>query len=120
MPGGGLLRLFNVSYGGQASWLVPLSLMMVSVGLWVTRRRPCADLLRAGFVLWCGWLVLTGMVFSLMQGIIHEYSTVALALAIGALVGGGSTAPGEIAAWVAASYTAITVGGTVVYDLSVR
>jgi len=33
---------------------------------------------------------------------------------------GGSTVPREIAAWVAANYTATTVGGTTVYDLTAR
>jgi 4-amino-4-deoxy-L-arabinose transferase-like glycosyltransferase len=41
-------------------------------------------------VLWGGWLVATGLVFSLMQGIFHAYYTVALAPAVGALVGMGS------------------------------
>ncbi len=38
-------------------------------------------------ILWGGWLVVTGVVFSLSQGIIHSYYTVALAPAIGAIVG---------------------------------
>jgi hypothetical protein len=43
-------------------------------------------------VLWGGWLLVTGIVFSLGEGIIHEYYTVALAPAIGALAGiGGVT-----------------------------
>jgi len=85
----GLLRLFGDSYGGQASWLMPLAVIVLAAGLWATRRRPRTDLLRAGFVLWGGWLAVTSLVFSFMAGIIHEYYTVALAPAIGALVGGG-------------------------------
>ena len=41
-------------------------------------------------VLWGGWLLVTGLVFSLAQGIIHPYYTVALAPAIGAIVGIGT------------------------------
>ncbi len=82
----GLLRMFNDSYGGQASWLIPAALVLMLVGFWITWRRP---LYRAGFVLWGGWLLTTALTFSFMQGIIHEYYTVALAPAIGALVGGG-------------------------------
>src|SRR6185436_4923025 len=37
-------------------------------------------------LLWGGWLVVTGAVFSLMAGIFHAYYTVALAPAIAALV----------------------------------
>ncbi len=36
--------------------------------------------------MWGGWLVVTGLVFSYMEGIIHPYYTVALAPAIAALV----------------------------------
>ncbi len=46
--------------------------------------------LRAGLTLWLGWLLVTGLTFSLMAGIFHPYYTVALAPAIGALVGIGA------------------------------
>jgi 4-amino-4-deoxy-L-arabinose transferase-like glycosyltransferase len=41
--------------------------------------------------MWGLWLVLHAAVFSLMSGIIHSYYVVAMAPAIGALVGGGLT-----------------------------
>jgi 4-amino-4-deoxy-L-arabinose transferase-like glycosyltransferase len=85
----GLLRMFDDSYGGQASWLIPAALVLMLVGFWITARRPRTDMFRAGLVLWGGWLLTTALTFSLMQGIIHEYYTVALAPAIGALIGGG-------------------------------
>jgi 4-amino-4-deoxy-L-arabinose transferase-like glycosyltransferase len=90
----GLLRMFNDSFGAQASWLIPAALLVLGVGLVVTLRRPRTDRARAALLLWGGWLVLTGLVFSLSRGIIHEYYTVALAPAIGALVGIGG-----VAAW---------------------
>ncbi len=40
-------------------------------------------------ILWGGWLLVTGMAISLGKGIIHEYYTVALVPAIGALIGIG-------------------------------
>ena len=40
-------------------------------------------------MLWGGWLLVTGLMFSFMAGIFHAYYTVALAPAIGALVGMG-------------------------------
>ena len=52
---------------------------------------PRTDRTRAALVLWGGWLVVTGGAFSLGQGIIHPYYTVALAPAIGAIVGIGAT-----------------------------
>ena len=58
------------------------------------RRRPRAAHRprRAALLLWGGWLVVTGLVFSLMAGIFHAYYTVALAPAIAALVGIGGAA----------------------------
>jgi 4-amino-4-deoxy-L-arabinose transferase-like glycosyltransferase len=41
--------------------------------------------------MWGGWLFVSGAVFSLSQGIIHPYYSVALAPAIGAIVGIGAT-----------------------------
>lgn len=85
----GWFRMFNDQFGAQASWLIPAALLVLVAGLLFTVRRPRTDRTRAALVLWGGWLVLTGLVFSLSQGIIHEYYTVALAPAIGALAGGG-------------------------------
>lgn len=88
----GLGRLFSASYGGQIAWLLPAALAMIAVLLWVCRRGARSDLTRAAVLGWGGWLVVTGAVISFSQGIIHEYYTVALAPAIGALVGIGSAA----------------------------
>ncbi len=82
----GVLRLFNSLMGGQASWLLPAALLALVIGLWSTRRAPRTDRTRAALLLWGGWLVVSGLVFSLASGIIHPYYTVALAPAIAALV----------------------------------
>jgi 4-amino-4-deoxy-L-arabinose transferase-like glycosyltransferase len=82
----GVLRLFNNLMGGQASWLLPAALLALLIGLWSTRRAPRTDRTRAALLLWGGWLVVSGLVFSLASGIIHPYYTVALAPAIAALV----------------------------------
>jgi 4-amino-4-deoxy-L-arabinose transferase-like glycosyltransferase len=84
-------RLFLKSFGGQISWLIPGALIGLVAALWMTRRAPRTDHTRSGFLLFGGWLVLTGLVFSYAQGIIHPYYSVALAPAIGALVGMGGT-----------------------------
>jgi 4-amino-4-deoxy-L-arabinose transferase-like glycosyltransferase len=59
---------------------------------WVSRRAVRTDRTRAAALLWGGWLVVTGLVFSYMDGIIHPYYMVALAPAIAALVGIGGMA----------------------------
>jgi 4-amino-4-deoxy-L-arabinose transferase-like glycosyltransferase len=86
----GLDRLFNASFGGQISWLLPAALILLVAGLGFTLLRTRTDRTRAAFLLWGGSLAVTALVFSLAAGIIHPYYTVALAPPIGALVGIGS------------------------------
>jgi 4-amino-4-deoxy-L-arabinose transferase-like glycosyltransferase len=86
----GWTRMFNSTFGTQASWLLPAALVMLAAVLCMTGRAPRRDRTRAGFLLWGGWLIVTAAVFSFAQGIIHPYYTVALAPAIGALVGMGA------------------------------
>ncbi len=87
----GLTRMFNAQFGGQISWLLPAALVLLVGGLVLTATRVRTDRTRAALGLWGGWLVVTGLAFSLGQGIIHEYYSVALAPAIGAIVGIGAT-----------------------------
>ena len=75
----GITRLFNSEFGGQISWLLPAALVALVGGLWVTRRAPRTDRTRAALVLWGGWMLVTGLVFSYMSGTIHAYYSVALA-----------------------------------------
>ena len=87
----GPLRLFNDQFGGQVAWLLPAALLALAVGLIAYRRAARTDRRVAGYLLWGGWLTVHVGVFSFMSGIIHPYSTVALAPAVGALVGGGAS-----------------------------
>jgi len=86
----GLLRMFSSSVGDQVSWLIPSALILLAAGLWLRGRAARTDLRRAAYLVWGGWLVVTMLVFSLMAGIFHEYYTVALAPAVGAVVGMGA------------------------------
>ncbi|HEX3839329.1 MAG TPA: glycosyltransferase family 39 protein [Acidimicrobiales bacterium] len=86
----GWSRLFGSDMGGQISWLLPAALVLLGAGLWITLRSARTDRTRAALVLWGGWLLLTGAIFSFAAGIIHPYYTVALAPAVAALVGIGS------------------------------
>ncbi|MEV7038033.1 glycosyltransferase family 39 protein [Amycolatopsis sp. NPDC051061] len=83
----GLTRLFGSEMAGGIAWLIPAALLALLAGLWFTRRAPRTDRSRAALLLWGGWLLVTALVFSYMGGIIHPYYTVALAPAVGALVG---------------------------------
>ena len=58
----------------------------------MSRRAARTDRTRAAALLWGGWVLVTGLVFSYMNGIIHPYYMVALAPGIAALVGIGAMA----------------------------
>jgi 4-amino-4-deoxy-L-arabinose transferase-like glycosyltransferase len=111
----GLGRMFNSEIGGQISWLIPAALILLAVGLVLRGRAPRTDALRAAYLAWGAWLVVTLLTFSLMAGIFHSYYTIALAPAIAALVGMGAAeawehrdrAVGSIALAVATAATAV-------------
>ena len=86
----GITRMFGAEFGTQISWLLPAALILLVAGIVWRGTRPRTDRVRAAFVLWGGWLLVTGLTFSLGKGIIHQYYAIALAPAIGALVGMGA------------------------------
>ncbi|TCC03834.1 glycosyltransferase family 39 protein [Kribbella soli] len=113
----GITRMFGSAFGTEISWLLPAALIALVGGLWLTRRAPRTDLVRAGLVLWGGWLLVTAGVFSFMSGTIHPYYAVALAPAIGGLVGMGiSIAWKQRAALTARITLAAMVLATSVWD----
>src|SRR5581483_6015312 len=113
----GVLRLFNDLMGGQAAWLLPAALLALGLGLWRTRRAPRTDRTRAALVLWGGWLVVSGLVFSLGSGVIHTYYTVALAPAIGALVAIGATSLWrERTRFASRAWLAVAIAGTAIWS----
>ncbi len=86
----GLLRMFGSDFASQISWLLPAALALLVVGIVVLWRRPRTDAARATVLLLGGTLLVTGLAFSFGAGIIHPYYSVALAPAIGGLVGIGA------------------------------
>jgi 4-amino-4-deoxy-L-arabinose transferase-like glycosyltransferase len=119
-PGGGGFggtpgptRMFGEAVGGQVSWLLPAALALLVAGLWLRRRAPRTDPVRASLLLWGGWTVVTALVFSLAQGIFHEYYAVALAPGVAALVAvGGREVWRHRSAWAARVVLAAVVAGT--------
>ncbi|HZQ30163.1 MAG TPA: glycosyltransferase family 39 protein, partial [Mycobacterium sp.] len=87
----GLTRLFTGESGGQISWLLPAALIFLIVGIVLCGKAARTDERRAQYLVWGGWLIGTGAVFSFMSGIFHDYYTVALSPAVAALVGIGVT-----------------------------
>lgn len=99
--GSGITRLFGEQVGGQISWLLPLCLLaLVAVAIAGIRQRasgrtsqPAVDpALRAGWVLWGGWLLLVGLVLSVAQGGFHPYYTTEMAPAVAAVAAAGMAA----------------------------
>ena len=88
----GLERLFGSEMGIQISWLIPAALIAVVFGLLARGRAPRTDLVRASLILWGGWFLVTGLIFSYMSGTIHPYYTVALAPAVAGMIGTGGYA----------------------------
>ena len=88
----GITRLFTGEIALEVSWLLPAALVLLAAGLVATLRAPRTDRFRAALLLWGGWTLVTGLVFSFMSGTMHPYYTVALAPGIAALIGVGSVA----------------------------
>jgi 4-amino-4-deoxy-L-arabinose transferase-like glycosyltransferase len=82
----GITRLFDAVSGGMISWLIPAALVLGAVALVAIRRAPRTNPVRAAIMMWGGWLLVTGLTFSFMAGIYHDYYTVALAPAVAGLI----------------------------------
>ncbi|MEB3959572.1 glycosyltransferase family 39 protein [Streptomyces kunmingensis] len=112
----GIGRMFNSEIGSQISWLIPAALILFAAGVVLTWKAKRTDTARAGFLAWGGALLMTGLVFSFMAGIFHQYYTVALAPYIAALVGMGATVLWEERSRVTASATlGVSVAVTAVW-----
>jgi len=115
----GFGRLFDPQYGGQVSWLLPAALALLVAVVAVSWHTPRTDRLRASAIVWGGWLLVTAAVISFSAGIIHPYYTVALAPAIGALVGvGGVTLWSRRRSWWAAGALSGTLLLTTVWSVT--
>ncbi|WP_284980943.1 glycosyltransferase family 39 protein [Arthrobacter sp. efr-133-TYG-118] len=116
----GLFRMFNSEFGGQIAWLLPSVLVLGAGLLWLGRRAPRTDGVRASVIVWGSWVLVTGLVFSFMAGIIHPYYAVALAPGIAGLAGlGGALLWQHRAQLVAAVALAVAVAaaGFLAFDL---
>ncbi len=110
----GITRMFSAEMGGQAAWLIPAALVLAVATLWALRHAGRTSGARAQVVVWLSWLLVTGLTFSFMAGIVHAYYTVALAPAIAALVGiGAEVAWRRRASWGWRVLLAAVTAGTV-------
>jgi 4-amino-4-deoxy-L-arabinose transferase-like glycosyltransferase len=86
----GIGRLFTGESGAQISWLLPAALILLIAGIILFGRSSRTDIKRAQYLAWGGWLIGTGVVFSFMTGMYHDYYTMALSPAVAALAGIGT------------------------------
>jgi len=86
-PPAGVLRLANRHLAGQLLWLLPLALIGFGAGLRrVGLRRPLAPEAMS-LLLWFGWALTYGVVYSAADGIFHTYYLVTMAPPLAALAG---------------------------------
>ena len=69
----GLPRLFSGEFGFEIGWLLPAALLALVLVLIARGRAPRTDLVRAGALLFGGWMLVDGLVLSFMQGMAHPY-----------------------------------------------
>jgi 4-amino-4-deoxy-L-arabinose transferase-like glycosyltransferase len=86
----GLHRLFTGEMANEISWLIVVALLVVAFGTYLAARRALSRGELCALLMWGAWLVLTGVVFSFMGGMVHPYYTVAMAPAVAGLVGIGA------------------------------
>ena len=86
----GLSRLFAGEFGFEIGWLVPAALLALVLVLIARGRAPRTDPVRAGVLLFGGWLVVDGLVLSYMKGMVHPYYCLSLAPAVAATVAIGA------------------------------
>jgi len=88
-------RLLEPGLAGQALWLLPLALAgLIGGALTRTWRLPLAPKAQQT-VLWSGWLLSCGIVFSLAHGTFHPYYLALLAPPLAALTGISVTVAAE-------------------------
>ncbi|MHA3018711.1 ArnT family glycosyltransferase [Mycobacterium sp. BMJ-28] len=81
----GATRLFNGEFGFEIGWLLPGALLAIVLVLVERGRAPRTDRVRAGAVLFGGWILVDGLVLSLMHGTVHAYYCLSLAPAVAAM-----------------------------------
>ena len=85
----GLHRLFTGEMGYEISWFLPAALFVIAFAVYLWRGAALSRDEKAAAVMWTSWIMLCGTMFTYMDGMVHPYYTVAMAPAVGAVVGLG-------------------------------
>ncbi|MCX4094132.1 glycosyltransferase family 39 protein [Nocardia sp. alder85J] len=78
----GVERLFSGEFGFEIGWLLPAALLALVLVLIARRHAPRTDLVRAGAIVFGGWVVVDGGVLSYMKNLAHPYYTLSIAPAV--------------------------------------
>ncbi|OBB10492.1 mannosyltransferase [Mycolicibacterium setense] len=81
----GLARLFTGEFGFEIGWLLPSGLLAAALVLIARRGAPRTDVVRAGAILFGGWLLIDGLVLTFMKSMVHPYYCLSLAPAMAAM-----------------------------------
>jgi 4-amino-4-deoxy-L-arabinose transferase-like glycosyltransferase len=81
----GPLRLADGQMAGQVGWLVPLAVMGLALGAYRGRFRRPPSPAHLSLMLWFGWAVTYGVVYSYAGGIMHLYYLATMAPPLAAL-----------------------------------
>jgi 4-amino-4-deoxy-L-arabinose transferase-like glycosyltransferase len=81
----GLPRLFSGEFGFEIGWLLPAALLAMVLVIIARGRAPRTDLVRAGAILFGGWILVDGLVLSFMKSMVHPYYCLSLAPAVGGM-----------------------------------
>ena len=123
-PGGfdigqaGALRLFIAPLSKEVSWLLPFGIFAVVVASFGARLRLPLESKHQSLVLWVGWLLTTGVFFS-VAGFFHEYYLSIMASPLAALVAIGVIELwrlGQKHFWLAAILLTLCGGGTLAFQ----
>ena len=82
----GITRMFGSAFGAEISWLLPTALVLLVAGLVAAGRAARTSAARASLILWGGWLLVSALILSFMEGTVHPYYSVALAPALAAVI----------------------------------
>jgi 4-amino-4-deoxy-L-arabinose transferase-like glycosyltransferase len=85
----GALRLADGQLAGQVGWLLPFALAGLVLGGSRDRARDVSSPARLAVLLWVGWLVTYGVVYSYAGGLFHFYYLATIAPPLAALAGIG-------------------------------
>ncbi|MHA3022271.1 ArnT family glycosyltransferase [Mycobacterium sp. BMJ-28] len=81
----GLPRLFTGEFGYEIGWLLVGALLATALVLISRGRAPRTDIVRAGTILFGGWLLVDALVLSFMKTNVHPYYCMSLAPAVAAM-----------------------------------